>query len=289
MSKPVTPETEIDPVTFLNELRVDIDRIDSSMHQLLMERSQIIDRLIAVKAKQGGGSAFRPGREADMMRRIAQRHKGLLPLETVEGIWRIIIATFTYVQANYSVHADIASGDASMRDSVRFHFGFTVPFIQHQGPQAVIEAVAKSSGDLGMVRIEGGLSAGAWWRKLTAANAPKIIARVPFIERPDHPAGMPVFVISLPLAEAAARDVMIYSITLDRWHEAIPAQLGRLKAEILGNAATDVGLSLLVSLPGAQTAQELEQALHHAGSARARIELVGSHAARYDHSQITDQ
>jgi hypothetical protein len=65
--------------------------------------------------------------------------------------------------------------------------------------------------------------------------------------------------------------------------------LGRLKAEILGNAATDVGLSLLVSLPGAQTAQELEQALHHAGSARARIELVGSHAARYDHSQITDQ
>ncbi len=282
-------ETEIDPVTFLNQLRVDIDRIDASMHQLLMDRSQIIDRLIAVKARQGGGSAFRPGREADMMRRIAERHKGLLPLETVESIWRIIIATFTYVQANYSVHADIAGGDASMRDSVRFHFGFTVPFIQHQGPQAVIDAVAKSSGDLGMVRIDGGLSAGAWWRKLTSANAPKIIARVPFIERPDHPAGMPVFVISLPLAEAAARDVMIYSVTLDRWHESIPAQLGQVKAEILGNAATDFGLSLLLSLPGTKTEDDLRQALRKAGAANARIELVGSHAARYDHSQIKDQ
>lgn len=282
-------ETEIDPVTFLNQLRVDIDRIDASMHQLLMDRSQIIDRLIAVKARQGGGSAFRPGREADMMRRIAERHKGLLPLETVESIWRIIIATFTYVQANYSVHADIAGGDASMRDSVRFHFGFTVPFIQHQGPQAVIDAVAKSSGDLGMVRIDGGLSAGAWWRKLTSANAPKIIARVPFIERPDHPAGMPVFVISLPLAEAAARDVMIYSVTLDRWQESIPAQLGQVKAEILGNAATDVGLSLLLSLPGTKTEDDLRQALRKAGAANARIELVGSHAARYDHSQIKDQ
>jgi hypothetical protein len=149
--------------------------------------------------------------------------------------------------------------------------------------------VAKSSGDLGMVRIDGGLSAGAWWRKLTSANAPKIIARVPFIERPDHPAGMPVFVISLPLAEAAARDVMIYSVTLDRWQESIPAQLGQVKAEILGNAATDVGLSLLLSLPGTKTEDDLRQALRKAGAANARIELVGSHAARYDHSQIKDQ
>ena len=86
---------EVDPLAALNRLRVDIDRIDADMHRLLMERGDIIEGLIAVKARQGGGSAFRPGREADMMRRIAGRHKGILPLDTVEGIWRIVIATFT--------------------------------------------------------------------------------------------------------------------------------------------------------------------------------------------------
>ena len=51
----------------LDALRVEIDRIDAGMHRLLIERSGIIDELIAIKAQQGGGSAFRPGREAEMM------------------------------------------------------------------------------------------------------------------------------------------------------------------------------------------------------------------------------
>ena len=117
------------------------------------------------------------------MRAMAERHKGLLPLDTVEGIWRIIIATFTYVQSNYSVHADTGSGDAAMRDSVRFHFGFTVPFHTYSGPAGVIAAVAASGGDLGVVRLDSGPSSGAWWRDLAGADAPKIIARLPFVER----------------------------------------------------------------------------------------------------------
>jgi len=46
----------------------------------------------------------------------------LLPLDTVESIWRIIISTFTFVQSNYQVHVDMSHGDAPMRDSARFHF-----------------------------------------------------------------------------------------------------------------------------------------------------------------------
>ena len=138
------PETAANET--LADLRVDIDRIDASMHELLMERGRIIDRLIAIKARQGGGSAFRPAREAAMMRALAERHRGLLPLDTVEGIWRIIISTFTYVQSNYSVHVDMSRGDAAMRDSARFHFGFTVPCVPHHSAGGVIDAVALSQG-----------------------------------------------------------------------------------------------------------------------------------------------
>ena len=60
----------------LADLRREIDRIDETMHRLLMERSEIIETLIGVKKTQASGSAFRPGREADQMRRLAERHHG---------------------------------------------------------------------------------------------------------------------------------------------------------------------------------------------------------------------
>src|SRR4029079_7386635 len=122
----------------LAELRKEIDHIDEAMHRLLMERGDIIDRLIASKQTQESGSAFRPAGEAEMMRRLVQRHKGILPLDTAESIWRVIIATFTHVQAPFSVHADLSAGDALMRDSARFHFGFTVPFVTHVGAAGVV-------------------------------------------------------------------------------------------------------------------------------------------------------
>ena len=85
-----------------------------------------------------------------------QRHKGILPLDTAESIWRVIIATFTYVQAPFSVHADLSAGDALMRDSARFHFGFTVPFVPHMGAAGVVA---------GGVGIEGRSRPGAGVRR----------------------------------------------------------------------------------------------------------------------------
>src|SRR5256886_3869515 len=150
----------------LADLRREIDRIDEAMHGLLMERGQIIDRLIAAKQTQESGSAFRPAREADMMRRLVDRHKGILPLDTAESIWRVIIATFTYVQTPFSVHADLSAGDAHMRDSARFHFGFTVPFVPHADAASVVAAGSDSRGDLGLVPAFGTAGTGAWWRSL---------------------------------------------------------------------------------------------------------------------------
>src|SRR5947209_19263461 len=150
----------------LADLRLEIDRIDETMHRLLMERGDIIDRLIAVKHSQETGSAFRPAREAEMMRRLVERHHGILPLDTVESIWRVIIATFTYVQAPYSVHADLSAGDALMRDSARFHFGFTAPFVPHTGAASAVAAVSNSKGDLALVPAFVSPGTGAWWSAL---------------------------------------------------------------------------------------------------------------------------
>lgn len=271
------------PAPSLAELRQEIDRIDEAMHRLLMERGTIIDRLIASKkaSKTGLSSAFRPGREASMMKALAERHEGLLPLDTVESIWRVIIGTFTYVQSNYSVHADISGGDAPMRDSARFHFGFTVPYITHPSAAAVIEAVAFSGGDLGIFRLDQGATSGAWWRTLADRERPKVIARLPFIERPDHPAGTPVFVISKPLVDAAVRDVVLYAAQFERWHRGANEALVRLGGEVVASAADAHGLSELIAVPGTVEPARLHETLTKAGASLAQLAEVGSHAERF--------
>ncbi len=269
------------PPPNLAELRAEIDRIDEAMHRLLMERGEIIDRLIAVKKTSESGSAFRPGREAAMMRALAERHRGLLPLDTAEGIWRVIIATFTYVQAPYAVHADISGGDAPMRDSARFHFGFTVPYRPHASAAAVIRAVARARGDLGIFRLDQGASAGAWWRELSGEGAPKVIARLPFIERPDHPAGTPVFVISQPLADAAVRDVVLYAVRFERWREPTRREIAAFGGEVIASAGLGGDLSVLLAMPGNLDAAAVREVMGKAGSSLGELNEVGSHAERF--------
>ena len=140
-SPPAPPSLEV--------LRKEIDSIDEQVHRLLMARGDIIDRLIQVKQTQEVGSAFRPAREADMMRRLVERHRGILPIDTIESIWRVIISTFTYVQAPFSVHADVSVGESAMRDSARFHFGFVVPYVSHFSAQAAVEARGEIEGRSG--------------------------------------------------------------------------------------------------------------------------------------------
>jgi chorismate mutase len=260
----------------LADLRAEIDRIDEAMHRLLMERGDIIDRLIAVKKTSETGSAFRPGREAAMMRALAARHTGLLPLDTAEGIWRVIIATFTYVQAPFAVHADVSGGDAPMRDTARFHFGFSVPYRPHESAAAVIAAVAAARGDLGIFRLDQGVSAGAWWRDLVGDRRPKVIARLPFIERPGHPAGTPVFVVSKPLADAAVRDVVLYAASFERWGGKEQSAVAALGCEVIASAGSSRGLSVLLAAPGSVPAGDLQTAL-----AAADLAEIGSHAERF--------
>ncbi len=267
--------------TSLAELRREIDRIDEAMHNLLMERGEIIDRLIAVKQTQETGSAFRPAREAEMMRRLVDRHKGILPLDTAESIWRVIIATFTYVQAPFSVHADLSAGDAHMRDSARFHFGFTVPFVPHMGAANVVEAVSESKGDLGLVPAFAVAGGGAWWNALEFDSAPKIIARLPFVERADHPAGLPLFVVSRVAADAMVPDVEVWSVRVAGWTAATANALATL-AEVVAvpDRAFD-GAALLVSVPKGGGIAGITGALVESGASVRATALVGSHATRY--------
>lgn len=221
----------------LDDLRKRIDAIDSDMHELLIERSSIIDALIAVKQAKKTGVAFRPGREADMMRRIAERHHGTLPLVTVEHLWREIISTFTYLQAPYRVHVAVDGRPEALRDVARFYFGFTVPLSQHEAPKEAIAAVQGSRSDLAIVPL--GEAGSHWWDALDCVAAPRIIARLPFLVTDNRSAAAPAVIVSNPLDDPVEPEVSCYSAKAD------PARLSRVQGlELLahhgGGDAADV-------------------------------------------------
>src|SRR6185503_17049084 len=138
----------------LRAIRDRIDAIDEAVHRLLIDRSGVIAELIRVKGTSKPGAAFRPDREADMMRRLVMRHTGDLPLTTVELIWREIITTFTAMQAPFSVVAGPAKDLLAMRDLVRFYFGFSVPVSTAKTNAEAIATVARSGNQIAVVAAE---------------------------------------------------------------------------------------------------------------------------------------
>ena len=216
-----------------------------------------------------------------MMRRLVQRHRGILPLDTVESIWRVLISTFTYVRgAPFSVHADISQGESTRCAGSRrgFTSGFTVPYISHFNANAAVDAVASSKGDLALVSATS--SRTPWWIALEARDAPKIIARLPFVERADHPAALPVFVVSRVADSAMVTEVEMWSMRVSGWNAEIARALSPL-AEIVAvpDTAFD-GAALLVSIAGASSLEKIKSALIEAGASVRSSALVGSRMQR---------
>lgn len=204
-------QTDKGAAAALAELRAKIDTIDEQVHRLLMERGTVIDALIRTKGTSRPGAAFRPGREADMMRRLVARHDGILPLATVEHIWREIITTFTRMQAPFDVAMDVNTEPEMMRDLARFYFGFSVDLEPLSGPTAVVAHVAETN-DLGIIALRQPAEEGAWWRGLTAPAAPKVMALLPYIAADGRPAGLPAVVISPQLADPTPADLAIVAV-----------------------------------------------------------------------------
>lgn len=266
----------------LLHLRGEIDRIDAAIHALIVERGEVVGKVIEAKRAAGDtGSAFRPDREAELMRRIVLKAPGRWPIDAPENIWRVIVATSTYTQVPYSVHADMSAGDTAMRESMRFHFGFTVPLVPAVDSTAVIAAVHASNGDLGMFHLEQSAQLGAWWKGLESPAAPKIIARLPFAERPDHPVGLPVFVIARPQRDGLAREIILASIRVESWRMPAFAALESIGAELIAAAGDAMGANLLVAHRAEVTPAALTDALHAAKCAPMRYIEVGCHASRF--------
>jgi len=170
--------------TDLDQLRREIDRIDDQLHDLLMTRTALAERIAAAKA--GGQVTLRPGREAQVLRRLLARHRGPFPKSALVRIWREIMGALVGLQGPFSVAVHAPGRSTASIEVARSHFGAAAPIHAFRSPSQVVRAVSEGQTSVGVVPLTPGTEtadeAEPWWTSLTVGSGepPRVVARLPF-------------------------------------------------------------------------------------------------------------
>ncbi|MEX1073523.1 MAG: prephenate dehydratase [Burkholderiales bacterium] len=125
----------------IDRLRTEIDALDGELVGLLQRRARLAQRIGALK---GGASAYRPEREAEILRRVAARGGEPLPAAALTRVFREVISACRGLEQPIRV-AYLGPPGTFSEQAVRRHFGGGVEAL----PAAVIDEAFRrcESGD----------------------------------------------------------------------------------------------------------------------------------------------
>ncbi len=120
----------------LDRLRSEIDRVDDTILQTLNERARLARAVGMLKV----GQAYRPEREAQVLRRIKERNPGPLAGETVALLFREIMSACLALERPITVAYLGPKGTFSERATLK-HFGLAAEAMPTPSIDEVFRAV----------------------------------------------------------------------------------------------------------------------------------------------------
>lgn len=269
----------------LAALRREIDAIDDQLHDLLMQRSRLTAR---VQAAKGAGSALflRPGREAQILRRLLARHEGPLRRVALAGLWRELVSGLYHLQGGLEVAVYGGAQRLPLWEAARGHFGVSTTLTQFEDIQSVIGAVSGSSRTIGVLPAPEEGETEGWWRHLTgeAPGTPRVVARLPFVsEGAVRPGGALLIAAMTPEASGEDASLVVATVRADRMSRQRLAEIltgAGLHATPLAHWTDGADLSLLAEVPGFVTADDarLKDFGRDTVEASGRAVVIGAHA-----------
>jgi len=165
----------------LDKLRSEIDRLDDSLHDLLIKRAEVVERIGELKGGERR-AVLRPGREAEIVRRLVARHSGRFSRHTLIHIWRELISGMCAIQGPISVAVYMPERGAGYLELARDHYGSTTPMTALRSPGQVVKAVAEGSATVGVMPMPDLENMEPWWVALMgdSETLPRIVNRLPF-------------------------------------------------------------------------------------------------------------
>ncbi|MEX1147919.1 MAG: chorismate mutase [Sphingomonadales bacterium] len=205
MTAPDAPEGS--SANRLDALRGDIDRIDSGIHGLIRERAEVVARLADLKRAENAGpaagaAAFRPGREAQVLRRLIAAHGGPFPGTALLGMWRTMMAAFLRLQCPITVHVGATDGNCRLWDLARVHFGAETPLVGCSGTARALDACGEDAAALAVLPAPNGDD--PWWLDL-GEDGLMVLAGLPFMTRAS--VGFEAVIVARARPEPSGDDV----------------------------------------------------------------------------------
>ena len=195
----------------LSALRAELDLIDDTIHDLLMQRAQVVEQV----ARSGKPAAFRPGREASIVRRLLGRHRGSLPAVSVFRIWRELLAGTTAMQGGFSLAVCDTDIGAPLTQLAREHFGALTPLRMYQSPgQALVDV---SQGTAAVAVLPYPSDGDSWWVALLH-HEPRlhVIGHLPFWKfRPEGTTGAKALVVAATPPDPSGADRSLLGLECD--------------------------------------------------------------------------
>jgi len=248
----------------LPALRAELDKIDDTVHDLLMRRAEIVEHV----ARSGKPAAFRPGREASIIRRLVGRHHGSLPPVALVRIWRELLAGTTAMQGGFSLAVCDPDSGVPLTQLAREHFGALTPLRAYASAGQALMDVSQGAASVAVLPYPS--EDETWWIALLH-HEPRlhIIARLPFWKpRPDgFPSAQALVVASTP-ADASEADQSLLGLECDS-----DVSRAQLSSELMG-AGLKAQTMILVRQRG--SANVLVEVQGYLSDDDARLSRLGS-------------
>ena len=195
----------------LPALRAELDKIDSTLHDLLIQRAEIVEHV----ARSGKPAAFRPGREASIIRRLLARHRGALPPVTLVRIWRELLAGTTSMQGSFFLAVSDGDHGSQITQLAREHFGALTPLYTYASPGQALLDVSQRLASVAILPYPSDTD--NWWMALLH-HEPRlhIIASLPFwAPRPDGAPASRALVVAATQADPSEHDRSFLCVECD--------------------------------------------------------------------------
>jgi chorismate mutase len=271
----------------LADLRRRIDELDDVLHDVLMERAAVVESVGRLK-RADATPPLRPGREAQILRRLLARHRGAFPKPILVHLWRELLAGSLAIQADLHLAVYAPEKSPGLWDLARDHYGSQTAMSGLRSTGEVLRAVADGRATLGVLPVPGQSEVEPWWRFLAAGDAPvlRIIARLPFGARGSaRSENSDAFVIGAVEPEESGADRSLYviesgdDVSRTRLLSAL-GSVGRQVSVLAATEAEDGAAAQLVEFDGwiAGDDAQLKDALAGLGGRVRRCSWLGGYA-----------
>ena len=136
----------------MDELRQEIDSLDSEIVRLLNERINVVLK-IGEEKKKSGAEIYVPAREREVFEKIQKLNAGPLPEESAHAIYREIMSAALALETEMKI-AYLGPEATFTHQAARGKFGASVEYIPASTIGEVFDRVQSRTADYGVVPIE---------------------------------------------------------------------------------------------------------------------------------------